>query len=510
MHNSKLALLKLSSFLYPLGAGAAAALIGGAPAGAQPPVVPGAAAADSPFRTVHHPENLPTAEQAKGFPDRWTTEYLTSTHNALVSMDRQPSASIMKGVRWDYAQARAWPLDLPLYGSEKLTARTAQTTAAQWMGNAVGVSAANGIIYSESSDGFTYAINATTGKLIWRASPAPSTYMGQALVSDGTVYINAGTVGFNFSNVQAFAKTGKAVRGRGVAYNGIYALDASTGELKWQYLMVGDAMPTPVLADGVIYETDGEGIMHAVDAKTGKKVWENKVGGMGNMSSPAVANGIIYAGFASPDWLYAFDAKTGNVKWRATISGATNTSMGDVPVAIGDGVVVSDAVITGDKKATGAAAQDGTRMRIAAFDAESGKTLWTYTTPAGEKPPSFKGGVPMIHDGVVYVGAPSINEYMALDLKSGKKLWSWAIPDPLAARAGRGPPTYRNGELFITTNDSIYKLDARTGRQKGAKKLGGTMALGNALIIGGTAYFGNGADWVHAVPLSEVGPSSPQ
>lgn len=472
---------------------AGSSLLASSIASAAAPPVPGPAG--GPFDRVFLPQNTPPAASADAGPQAWTTIYGGPGHNAAFAAD--PKAA---GVTWRYAEARAWPLEKPAFDSEFVGPKSAETTAAQWQGNAVGVSVADGVVFAASSDQFIYALNARTGALIWRTSPVGTTFMGQPLVDNGRVFVNAGTVGFNYSNVQAFAKAGMAVRGAGVAYNGIYALDQRDGALLWRYGTAGDAMPTPAITGDQLIFSTGAGDVTSLNKTTGAKLWKASVGGMGNMSSPAIAEGRVFVGMASPAFLFALDAATGQVAWKATIPNSANTGMGDVSPAVADGIVVTDAV-SDAKIEAGKATMDVT---IAGFDAGTGRMLWSHKMGRGPKPPSYKGGVPMIHDGVVYVGGPVRSEYQALDLKSGRLLWTWTTPNPSEAGSARGPATWVDGALYISTGPSIYKLDAATGRLLARKDLGGRFGISGPTIVGGTMYLGNDWDWVMAEPLAAL------
>ena len=454
-----------------------------------------------PYDRVYHPENAPAPEEGRAFPQEWLHAYGNPARNAVVAtIPENAPAWVKEGVAWQFAETRAWPLGNKPFASEAIGEASSDTTMTQWMGNTLGVTPVNGIVYAQSDDQFIYAVNARTGKLIWRTSPVGTTFMGQPLVQGNIVYVNAGTVGFNFSNVQGFAKKGKAVRGAGVEFNGIYALNKRTGELLWHFDTKGDAMPTPAISEGQLVFSTGAGEIFALDAQTGEQRWVNKVGGMGNMSSPAIYNGKIYVGMSVPAYLFCLDAKTGKTLWKAQIPKAINTGMGDVSPAVADGIVVIDAV--SDLKTVNG--KDTVNLTVGAFDSETGKTLWTHQMGRGAKPPAFKGGVPMIHEGTVYIGAPVQSIYQALDLKTGKPRWTWSVPQPGPAGAGRGPATLYEGTLYIATVGTVYALNPQTGALIGQKEIGGRFGIVSPTIVGGTLYLGNSWDWIIALPVSDV------
>ena len=123
--------------------------------------------------------------------------------------------------------------------------------------------------------------------------------------------------------------------------NILYAIDATTGEKKWEY------KPRPASASQgvaccdvvnrgaaywegkIIYNTlDAHTV--AVDAKTGEEVWKTKLGdinlGETMTMAPIVVKGKVLAGnsggeFGVRGWLTALDANTGSIAWRAYSTG---------------------------------------------------------------------------------------------------------------------------------------------------------------------------------------------
>lgn len=457
-----------------------------------------------PYDLVYYPENLPQFSGTEHFPQFFHQVYGNASHNAAFPVGKKEGLEwLHEGVSWKYAEARAWPLsEEKPFNQEVFGTMRALTGITQFYGNALGVTVVDGIVYAESDDFFIYALNAKTGKLIWRYSPIGNTFMGMPLIVDDMLYASAGNVGFNFANVESFAESGQAIRGGGISYNGVVALDRKTGELKWFFSTKGGAMPTPAYKDGKLFVSIGDGTAYAIDAKTGKKIWENHLGGMANMSSPVVMDKLVYLAMAVDAHIYALDIETGEIKWRGSIPGSTNTGMGDVSPAAGEGVVIMDAV-SDPREENG---ENTMNTTVRAYDAISGEVLWTHDMGRGSRPPAFKGGMPMIHDGVAYVGSPVNSVYQALELETGKVIWTWKVPDAGPAGAGRGPATWYKGDLYISTGTSVYCLDDETGKLKGEKHIGGRFGIVSPTIVGGTIYLGNSYDWIIALPVSEVNP----
>jgi outer membrane protein assembly factor BamB len=125
----------------------------------------------------------------------------------------------------------------------------------------------------------------------------------------------------------------------------VEAIDAATGKTQWQY-----GYPTsyrddfgfdegpravPVAADGAVYTFGAEGQLHAVDLASGTKIWSEDTarrfgvpkGFFGAAGSPLVEDGRVVANIGGKNaGIVAFDAKTGKVLWTATEDAASYSS----------------------------------------------------------------------------------------------------------------------------------------------------------------------------------------
>ena len=132
--------------------------------------------------------------------------------------------------------------------------------------------------------------------------------------------------------------------------NELFALDATTGELKWSF-----RPPTAPAAQGVaccdvvnrgaayangkIFFNTLDNHTVAVDAKTGKEVWHTKLGeitrGETMTMAPLVVKDKVIVGNSGGEmgvrgWITALDSETGDIVWRAYHTGS------DEDVLIGD------------------------------------------------------------------------------------------------------------------------------------------------------------------------------
>src|SRR5216683_55733 len=138
---------------------------------------------------------------------------------------------------------------------------------------------------------------------------------------------------------------------------------------------------TPLVKDGIMYISTGNDDVFALNAKTGEILWEHW-SGIGQTISTiccgwvnrglAMGEGMLFLGQLDAN-VVALDIKTGKEVWKSPLedwhNGYTITS---APLYY-DGIVYSG--ISGG--------EFGTRGRLTALDAKTGKILWRwYTTPA--------------------------------------------------------------------------------------------------------------------------------
>jgi outer membrane protein assembly factor BamB len=136
------------------------------------------------------------------------------------------------------------------------------------------------VAYFSGGEGYVYAINASTGALIWKS--AAGTPTAPPAVANGRVYIHS--------------------------YDGnLFSFDARTGKLVWTYATsaCNCYQFSPAVANGVVYfATDIT--VYALDARDGTLLWSYDTGGI--YSPPVVADGVLYVG-TETSGLWAFGLK---------------------------------------------------------------------------------------------------------------------------------------------------------------------------------------------------------
>jgi outer membrane protein assembly factor BamB len=94
------------------------------------------------------------------------------------------------------------------------------------------------------------------------------------------------------------------------------AIEKTNGSVRWSYPTGQYMMTPPSVFDGLVYFTDSNKKLLALDVKTGAKKWEYLIENSDRLSSSAqVMDGVLYV--SNPNGkIYALEAQTGKKKWQ--------------------------------------------------------------------------------------------------------------------------------------------------------------------------------------------------
>ncbi|MHB1269021.1 MAG: outer membrane protein assembly factor BamB family protein [Acidithiobacillus ferriphilus] len=175
-------------------------------------------------------------------------------------------------------------------------------------------------------------IDARTGAILWRTALGNIT-MTQAIVAGHHIIVGLG--GKRMFAVNA----GYSCRSR--FPHAIAALQAATGKMVWEYATHCQDMPTPAYAHHEILTPTGGGRFIALDARTGKLLWQIPIGGWSAMSSPARVGSNLYFGtdnlFTHRNDFYDIDWRTRKIRWSRNFAHTVNLAEAS-PVVCGNAV----------------------------------------------------------------------------------------------------------------------------------------------------------------------------
>jgi outer membrane protein assembly factor BamB len=263
---------------------------------------------------------------------------------------------------------------------------------------------------SGTSPSYLYALDARSGKTLWRFRAGP--IESPPLLAAGRVYFGSWD-------------------------HRVYALDAHTGRLAWSFSTRDRVKGGPALAGRTVYAGSYDGYLYALDARSGRLRWA--AGGLGSLyATPSVAHGRVFVG------------STNGRVYAISLSG---TELWSVQTG---SYVYSPAALSGATAYVGSYDH-----RLYALSQATGRTRWTFDAGA---PIS---GAPTVLGGLVYFSTcGSCSSYesnrrarrtFALDATTGRLVWRF--PD------GEYSPVVADRErLYLTGFTSLYGLAPRGQR----------------------------------------------
>lgn len=162
----------------------------------------------------------------------------------------------------------------------------------------------------------------------------------------------------------------------------VSAFDLQTGRLVWKYPARNSIKNTIAYQSGIILAQDAESFLYAIDASTGKLRWEKKLdtGSYPYLTEGlTIENEIVYAGTGL--YMSAININTGDVIWQNT--GWKKNEAATTTLTIADDVIISGS-------------QWGA---LYGNDIKTGELLWKIS----EDGMSNRGASPSYHDGKLYI-----------------------------------------------------------------------------------------------------------
>jgi outer membrane protein assembly factor BamB len=269
----------------------------------------------------------------------------------------------------------------------------------------------------------------------------------------------------------------------------------------------------PAVAYGRLYFANNSGVMFAINAKTGRRAWKQRIGRC-VAASPAVARHTVYQTFlnrppcnskAKPGRLegevIAFASGFGKIRWRTRI-GPTESSplVADGRVYVGDwrGRVYALNAKTGAVRWTfqgrgrikGGIAKSGNRLYVATYKgylyairARTGTVIWRTRSQDRLGGRGQFYSTPAVAYGRVYIGSTDGKVY-SFGAASGKLRWSKGTGGYVYA----SPAVWRQTVYAGSYSGRFYALDAATGDVRWRFRAMGHIS-GSATVLEGVVYF---------------------
>lgn len=305
--------------------------------------------------------------------------------------------------------------------------------------------AVGGLVYVGSPNRFVYAVEAATGKEVWRFETSGQV-SAQPIVADGRVFFGQQGGDKNY-----------------------YCVDAKTGAPVWKKPL-GWAWVSASYRDGNIYFGTVEGYIHCVRGADGALVWTHATNG-GVYPAPATDEENVYTGSWDGHY-YALDRATGVPRWAYHLGGHPDSA---APM-LWKGKLVIQAL----------------SKYLDAIDVRTGQSAWKFNVP-----PGFDiNATPAAHEDRVFFSifrvvnhTPSGARLFAIHDSSGKPLWEFRPGGGLT-----GPSIARDRVYFASTADVFFTCVDAKGNGDGTTnliwryKMGGVVEESCPAIYGRRAF----------------------
>jgi outer membrane protein assembly factor BamB len=257
--------------------------------------------------------------------------------------------------------------------------------------------------------------------------------------------------------------------------------------LKWAFATKGAIVSSPAVANGVVYVGSADGGLCAVDAATGKLRWRFDAHGDVN-SSPTVDGNTVY--LVSLDGnLYAVDAATGKQRWSFATQGEHRFTAAGVLGARPSAELMPDPwdfYLSSPTVVAGVVYFGSGDGHIYAVDALTGALRWSFKT--GDVVHSS----PTISDGTLYAGSWDTFFY-ALNAATGDLKWKFKTgedPKTHVMTGILGSAAVANGVVYFGCRDAnFYALDANTGALKWKVPNDGSWVISSPAVANGVVYY---------------------
>jgi outer membrane protein assembly factor BamB len=336
----------------------------------------------------------------------------------------------------------------------------------------------NGRAYVLDSEAHVFAVDATSGAVVWDQELAPEGGSGKFLYMFGSDHSIDPSKGFGggvaFDDGKIFVATG---------FGDVFALNPADGKQLWKVSLGVPIVNAPIANGGRIFVSSQDNHMFALAQTDGRTLWDQQgiteSAGILESTSAAVAGDYVVAPYSSGE-LYAIRVEDGRVAWNDMLTrSGTRTALSELddiaarPVIDRDmvfaishsGIMVAINLNSGQRVwtrdiggiQTPWVAGDflyvlTTDQMILCLQRKDGRVKWVHQLPRWEDPddkdkPIVWSGPVLASDRLIAVSSTGFAE--AISPYNGNLLGRVQIPDGTYMA-----PVIANGTLYLYTNSA--------------------------------------------------------
>ncbi len=252
-------------------------------------------------------------------------------------------------------------------------------------------------VYFGSTDQYVHAVSCRGGKKVW-VQPTEGAIYSSPAIAEGHLFIGSDDEHLHVLNLMAGREAwsvnlGSTVRSSPLVVNERVFVGSDNGEIQcydfsgniqWRTAAKRSVTASPHHNENIIYITSLDGLLYAIDAKSGWVVWRFRMGN-GSICTPTTNENHIYVG-STDNTFYCINSKSTKKVWSFDTDNQINSSpvfyKGAVYFCNVDGMVYS-------------------------LHSGSGRLRWKYQAEGQIT------GSPIIVDDIMYIGAAD-NKFYAL------------------------------------------------------------------------------------------------
>lgn len=314
-------------------------------------------------------------------------------------------------------------------------------------------------LYVASVKGKVDKIVASTGKRVWRSKLDKENITAGVGVGSGLVLV-------------------------GTDNGAVHAFSQADGSLSWKAQLDSEILASPVVGGDVVVARSGDGKVYGLDTFDGSVLWTISRQlprlTLRGESRPVITQGVVFTGFPDGN-MAALEAKTGRALWDFPISFARGTNeidrLADIdtdPLLVGNYLYVTSY-----------------RAITHALNIQTQRIDWSAEV-SSFNPMAFDAANLYISDreGVIH----------QLDRRDGSKNWS---QDGLRLFSTSAPVSVGPYILVGEGDGGLYVLRKSDGALIGKHKLGASSIVGQPVVDEDKVYFLDSSGSVQSISISE-------
>ena len=306
----------------------------------------------------------------------------------------------------------------------------------------------DGKVFTLDAAGTVTAFSTAGGAAAWRASTTPQGEKDQEGFGGGLA-----------------ADGGRIYAGTGFGL--VVALDARSGKKLWEKAVGAPVRSSPTAATERLFVLTTEGAVYCLSGADGSELWNfrgnaERASILSN-ASPAVEGDVVVVPFPSGD-IVALRTADGKVLWSDSLArtrtASSLTAMSDAARPAIDGGTVFAV---------------GHAGRMIAVSSKTGERLWSLTVPSIQAPYVAGDTVFVVDTG---------GQLMAITRRDGKIQWTARLP---GATTWSGPVLAGNRLWLVSSKGQLINVEAHTGKVVGTQDLGQPVFVGP--VVAGSRMF---------------------